>query len=258
LTPSPNRSPPSATTSPRLINSDPELDAPIGRDIHIAAIHSALEVESTSHSVHDRGKLDEDAVASGFDDPPTVQGNDGIDQLATKLAQALERAFLVQTGQPRIARHVGGKDRREAASNAVLPRNRHGGALLAYCTPAIGRCAGLRITRSAGRNPPGRRGSAESFPGRCGVDRERVHAALEFGGQHGVDHAVAFDSALPPEGIRYNIEAEMAFPAGPMPGMALMAMRFIDEPEAFRVESVRQFSCDEVADTHRVRLGSLV
>ena len=54
------------------IDTDPELDASIGRDIQVATIHPALDIEGTTHGVHDRGKLDEDAVASGFYDSSTM------------------------------------------------------------------------------------------------------------------------------------------------------------------------------------------
>ena len=43
-------------------------------------------------------------------DPAAMERNGGIDQLAPKLAQALERALFVNTGQPGIARHIGRED----------------------------------------------------------------------------------------------------------------------------------------------------
>jgi hypothetical protein len=54
------------------------------------------------------------------------------------------------------------------------------------------------------------------------VDRERVHAAGEFRGQRRIYHAMAIDPALPFEGLRHNINAEVRLAARPMAGMALM------------------------------------
>ena len=86
------------------------------------------------------------------------------------------------------------------------------------------------------------------------MDRKRVHPTLELGSKHSVDHPVALDAALPPEGIRHNIEAEMALPSGPMARMPLVLVGFVDELDAFRRESLRQLSCDEVANAHFIGL----
>jgi hypothetical protein len=40
-----------------------------------------------------------------------------IDQLAQMRPEALVRAFLVRAHQPRVARHIGGKDRGETANS---------------------------------------------------------------------------------------------------------------------------------------------
>jgi hypothetical protein len=87
-----------------------ELDPPLGREIGISAVHLALHIKGTPNRVHHGGKLDENAVACGFHNPAAMQRNGGINQLAPKLAQALERALFVNTGQPGIARHIGGQD----------------------------------------------------------------------------------------------------------------------------------------------------
>jgi hypothetical protein len=39
----------------------------------------------------------------------------GIDELTSVGFEAIERAFLVRSHQPRVARHIGGKDRGETA-----------------------------------------------------------------------------------------------------------------------------------------------
>ena len=78
----------------------------------------------------------------------------------------------------------------------------------------------------SGENPTG------LLTRRVGVDRERMHAAGEFAGKRRVDHAVALDPGLPPEGIRHNIDPEMRLPAGPMAGMAFMLMGLVDHAQA--------------------------
>ena len=59
------------------------------------------------------------------------------------------------------------------------------------------------------------------------MKRQRMDAARELCGERGVDHAVALDPALPPEGLRHNINTVMRFPARPMAGMTLMLVGFV-------------------------------
>ena len=66
--------------------------------------------------------------------------------------------------------------------------------------------------------------SAPVFSRRLGVDRQGVHGAGEFSRQCRVNHAVAFDPALPFEGGRHDIDPEMRLAAWPVAGMALMQM----------------------------------
>jgi hypothetical protein len=83
------------------------------------------------------------------------------------------------------------------------------------------------------------------------VDRERVDAILELGRQSRIDHAVTFDPALPPEGFRYNMNAEVGLPARPVAGMAFVPVRFVDHLQAFGGESFGQLVRDEVVDAHK-------
>jgi len=62
-----------------------------------------------------------------------------------------------------------------------------------------------------------------------------------------IDHPVALDSALTFERLRYDINPEMRLSAWPMPGMALMLMRFIHNTDAVRGESFGQLSCDNLS-----------
>jgi hypothetical protein len=64
------------------------------------------------------------------------------------------------------------------------------------------------------------------------MDRKRVDAALEFASERRIDHAMTLDPALPPEGLRHNIDPEMRLTARPMAGMAFVLVRFIDHAQA--------------------------
>jgi hypothetical protein len=48
-----------------------------------------------------------------------MERNGGIDQLATKVSQALKCALLIEPSQSRVTRHIGGEDR------GKLPRRAH-------------------------------------------------------------------------------------------------------------------------------------
>jgi len=82
-----------------------------------------------------------------------------------------------------------------------------------------------------------------------------MHAAGELGRQRLIDHAVTLDAGLSPEGIRHDINPVVSLPAGPVPGMAFMPVRFINYFEALRRESLGQFICDEIGGSHIARLG---
>lgn len=81
-----------------------------------------------------------------------------------------------------------------------------------------------------------------------------MHAAVEFVRQGLVDHAMAVDPALPFEGPRHDMDAEMRFAAGPVAGMALVQVRFVGDVEAFGVKASVNF----FVIVCRVVLGALV
>jgi len=47
----------------------------------------------------------------------------------------------------------------------------------------------------------------------------------------------------------------MRLPAGPVPGMAFMLVRFIEYFQALRRESLGQLLCDDIGGPHSARLG---
>src|SRR5437868_12504658 len=65
-----------------------------------------------------------------------------------------------------------------------------------------------------------------------------------------VDHAMTVDPALAGKRLRYDIDAKVGLPAGPMPCMALMHVRFIDDIDTFRCESIFQLLRDGIPDKH--------
>ena len=69
-----------------------------------------LNLSCAAQRVDDAGELHEQPVAGGLDDPTTVLGDLGIDQLAAMGLQPRKRPFLVGTDQPAIARDVRGEN----------------------------------------------------------------------------------------------------------------------------------------------------
>jgi hypothetical protein len=56
------------------------------------------------------------------------------------------------------------------------------------------------------------------------MDGEGVHGPRKFRSKDRIDHAMAFDPALPFEGRRHNMDSEMRLAARPVAGMPLMQM----------------------------------
>jgi len=70
-----------------------------------------------------------------------------------------------------------------------------------------------------------------------------------------INHAVTFDSGLSFERILYDMNPVMSLPARSVSGMAFMLVRFINDFEPLRRESLGQLFCDEVGGSHIARLG---
>jgi hypothetical protein len=77
-----------------------------------------------------------------------------------------------------------------------------------------------------------------------------MHTAGEFRGQRGIYHPVPVDPALPPEGLRHNINAVMRFTFSPMAGMAAVLIGFVNHIQTFGRESLRQLSRDDIFRLH--------
>ena len=87
------------------------------------------------------------------------------------------------------------------------------------------------------------------------MDGERMHPAGELARQRRIDQAVALEPALPAEGLRHNIHAEVRLPAGPMPGVTFVPVGFIFDVEVFGRESFAQLFSDEILGSHPAALA---
>jgi len=83
------------------------------------------------------------------------------------------------------------------------------------------------------------------------MNRQRMDAALQLGGKRRIDQAMPLDPGLSPEGLRHDINPEMRLTARPVACMALVLVRFIDNPQGGWGESPGQLFCDHVGGAHR-------
>jgi hypothetical protein len=86
------------------------------------------------------------------------------------------------------------------------------------------------------------------------MDGKRVHTAREFTRESRIDHAVTFKPALPAEGLRHDIHAEVGFAAGPVPGVTFVPVGFVFDVQIFGRESFAQLFSDEILSSHRAAL----
>jgi len=80
--------------------------------------------------------------------------------------------------------------------------------------------------------------------------REGMDTRLKFIGEGLVDHTVTGKPALAPERLSHDINSEMSLSAGPVSGVAFMAVGFVFHPQAFRRESLCQLLGNGVVDAH--------
>ena len=119
--------------------------------------------------------------------------------------------------------------------------------------------AGTSPAMTAGGLSPKREGAAlpalnPAFDGRARMDGQRVHAGGELIRKNRVDHAMAFDPGLTFERLRHDIEPEVSLPAGLMPGMAFVSVRFVLDLKALRRKSLGQLPGDEIGCLHGLAL----
>jgi hypothetical protein len=82
------------------------------------------------------------------------------------------------------------------------------------------------------------------------MNGKRVDAALELVRERRVDHAVAFEPGLSPEGPRYDIESEVRLAARPVAGMSHVQMRVVFDVQALRREGCNKLGRYDVLHSH--------
>src|SRR5215469_2330088 len=109
------------------IYADAEPDpSPLGQ-LGLALDHPALDLHRAADGIYDTRKFCQEAVSCVLYDPAPVLADIRIDQFSEMALEPLVRPFLVRTHQPRIPRHIGGKDRCKAAGgvHVVSPAASH-------------------------------------------------------------------------------------------------------------------------------------
>ena len=107
------------------MDADPKFDALVRRDPSVALDHRPLDFNGAVHCVDDAAELDNAAVAGALDDPAMMHGDGRVDQIAAQRPKPSENPVLVRARKPRVADHVGHKDRRQLsgfAHGATPPR----------------------------------------------------------------------------------------------------------------------------------------
>src|SRR4051812_41387666 len=104
------------------VYADPVADPPVLGDVRLEAGHTFLYSDRTSDSVHYARELDEHGVSNGLHDSTSVLSDLRINKFTTQSLLPSDGPFLIQTDQPRIANHIGGKDRSESAADLLRHR----------------------------------------------------------------------------------------------------------------------------------------
>jgi len=97
------------------IYADPKVDGLVGWYNHIPLGPMRLYLGGAAERIYHTAELDEEAVTHRLDEPAVMRGDRRIDQLGPDRRGLSESAALVLSHQPRIARDIGGEDRRETA-----------------------------------------------------------------------------------------------------------------------------------------------
>jgi hypothetical protein len=102
------------------IDADAEGDALVLGDVGIPVDHRPLDLDRAADRIDHAREFDERPVASQLDDTAPLLLDLRVDQFPAMRLEAFERAFLVRSHQPRVARHIGGQDRGETAFDGLL------------------------------------------------------------------------------------------------------------------------------------------
>ncbi len=108
------------------IDANSELDAAGLWRFRVSRRHAILKRHGAPDGIHHAGELGQEPIPRRLDNPSSVLGDAGLDQLAKVGGERGQRAFLVLTHQPRVTRNVGGEDGGEAALNRIGHRGLRG------------------------------------------------------------------------------------------------------------------------------------
>src|SRR6202040_3639292 len=111
------------------IDPDTELDALLLRHPDVAFGHLLLNLDGATHRIDNAGELDQQPVASRFNNAAAVLLDLRVGKLASQPLQRSESALLVRSHQTRIASDIGLQDRCEPPLDPCLchrsrPRSR--------------------------------------------------------------------------------------------------------------------------------------
>jgi hypothetical protein len=119
FTPSPKMSSPSTIISPRLTPMRNPMRRSSGTSVSRSIIprctSTALHLHCAAHGIHHARKLRQQAVAGVLHDAAPVLPDLRIDQFPEVRLQPFVRPLLIRPHQARVAGHIGGEDRGEAA-----------------------------------------------------------------------------------------------------------------------------------------------
>ena len=95
----------------------------------LAQLHCPLNVDGAAHRVDNAGKLNQQAVAGGLDDPPAMLVDFRVGDFAPDRLERKERSLFVLAHQPGIADDIGRQNCRQPAFGARFCGNVHALAL---------------------------------------------------------------------------------------------------------------------------------
>jgi len=98
-----------------LVNPYAEVDAALRRERGVSLRHLRLNFADAAQRIDSAGEPGQQPVAGGLDDAAVIGGDRRINQLSADRPEPLQRALLISANQPRVSRHIRGKDRGETA-----------------------------------------------------------------------------------------------------------------------------------------------
>ena len=102
------------------VNADAKFDALVRRNIGIALEHAALNVDGAAHGIDHADIFHQHPVTGRLDDPASVLGDLGVDELLAMRFELAQRALFIDAHQPAIAGNVACPNRSQPAIDPVF------------------------------------------------------------------------------------------------------------------------------------------